>query len=60
MFNNKTFTKERKSYIANMYIDLSSQSYKHMIHVLIILVVDKDVIDLHELTSLKQTKKSNN
>ena len=31
-----------------------------MIYVLIILTADKDIIDLYKLTSLKQTKKSNN
>ena len=63
MFNEKTFAKERKkneSHVANIYTDSSLQSHKHIICVLTTLVTDKDVINLHESTSLKQTKKSNN
>ena len=60
MFNKKTFAKERKSCVANVYTDSSSQSYKHIICVLTTLATDKDVIDLYKLISLKQTKKSNN
>ena len=56
MFNKETFAKERKkneSHVANMYTSLSSQSYKHIIHVLTTLITDKDVINLYKLTSLK-------
>ena len=53
MFDEETFVKERKSHVANVYIDSSSQSYKHMIHVLTILAADKDIVDSHKLTSLK-------
>ena len=62
LFDKETFAKERKkneSHVANMYTDSSSQSYKHMICVLTTLTADKDIINLCELTSLKQTKKSN-
>ena len=60
LFNEETFAKERKSYVANMYTDSSLQSYKHMICVLATLAADKDVVNLYKLISLKQTKKSNN
>ena len=60
LFNKETFAKERKSHVINVYIDSSLQSYKYMIHVLTTLTADKDVVNLHELISLKQTKKSNN
>ena len=59
LFNEEIFVKKRKSCVANVYTDLSLQSHKHMIHVLTTLAADKDVIDLHEVMSLKQTKKSN-
>ena len=60
MFDEKTFAKERKSCVANVYTDSSLQSHKHMICVLITLAADKDVVDSYKLMSLKQTKKSNN
>ena len=60
MFDEEIFAKERKSCVANVYTDSSSQSYKHMIYVLITLAADKDVVDSHKLISLKQAKKSNN
>ena len=56
LFNKKTFAKERKkneSHVINMYTDSSLQSYKYIIYVLTTLVVDKDIIDLYKLISLK-------
>ena len=53
LFDEEIFAKERKSHVVNIYIDSSSQSYKHIIHVLTTLAVDKDVINIYKLTSLK-------
>ena len=53
LFDKEIFAKERKSHVANVYTDLSSQSHKHMIHVLTTLAVDKDIINLYKSTSLK-------
>ena len=56
LFDKETFIKERKKnelHVANVYTDSSSQSHKHMIHVLTTLITDKDIINSHELISLK-------
>ena len=53
LFNEEIFAKERKSHVVNMYTNSSSQSYKHMIHVLATLAADKDVVNSYKLISLK-------
>ena len=56
LFNKEIIAKERKkneSHVANVYTNSSLQSYKHIIHVLAILITDKDIINSCELISLK-------